>query len=61
MAELSGAVDFMKAQTAHYKEHPTKLEHVSGLPEKADAAPELLGLAALCHALMSANECLYVD
>jgi len=55
------AMDFVKAQTEHYKTHPAKLEHVAGTPEKKDADPALLGLTALCHALMSSNEFLYVD
>lgn len=58
--QLAGA-EFVKAQTEHYKATPAKLEKVSGPPEKADAAPELLGLTALCHALISSNEFLYVD
>ena len=61
MADEQEAVTFVKAQTEHYKATPAKLEKVSGPPEKADAAPELLGLTALCHALMSSNEFLYVD
>ena len=43
------------------KPNPAKLEHVTGPEEKAPAAPELLGLAAFCHALLSSNEFLYVD
>jgi cytochrome c553 len=61
MADEQEAVTFVKAQTEQYKATPAKLEKVSGPPEKADAAPELLGLTALCHALMSSNEFLYVD
>lgn len=61
MADQQDAVEFVKAQTAHYQAHPSKLEKVGGPPEKTDAAPGLLGLAALCHALMSSNEFLYVD
>lgn len=61
MADELEAVEFVRAQTAHYKTTPAKLEKVSGPPEKTNAAPELLGLAALCHALMSSNEFLYVD
>ena len=33
----------------------------AGSTATENAAPELLGLAALCHGLMSANEFLYVD
>ena len=61
MADEQEAVGFVKAQTEHYKATPTKLEKVNGPAEKTDAAPELLGLAALCHALLSSNEFLYVD
>lgn len=61
LADLDAAVEFVQAQVVHYKAHPTKLEHVNAPAEKSDAAPDLLGLAALCHALMSANEFLYVD
>lgn len=61
MADQLGAVDFVKEQTAYYKTHPVKLERVTGPLEKTDAAPDLLGLTALCHALMSSNEFLYVD
>ncbi len=61
MADAQEAVEFVKAQTAHYKATPAKLEHATGPAEKVDAAPELLALTALCHALMSANGFLYVD
>ncbi len=61
MAELDAAVEFVREQVRHYEAHPAKLEHVTGPAEKDDAKPGLLGLAALCHALMSANEFLYVD
>ncbi len=61
MADQQEAVAFIRAQTAHYKANPTKLERVNGTVEKDNAAPELLGLTALCHALMSSNEFLYVD
>lgn len=59
--DLKAAVGFVTAQTAHYYEHPAKLERVTGPAEKDNAAPDLLGLTALCHALVSANEFLYVD
>jgi len=61
MADEQEAAAFVRAQTVHYKAAPAKLERVGGPPDKSDAAPELLGLAALCHALMSSNEFLYVD
>jgi len=60
-AELQAAVEFVTAQTAYYAGHPAKLEHVTGPAEKENASAELLGLTALCHALMSANEFLYID
>jgi mono/diheme cytochrome c family protein len=59
--DVKAGVEFVAAQTEHYRQNPSKLETVTGPAEKEDAAPELLGLAALCHALMSANEFLYVD
>ncbi|HEY1082581.1 MAG TPA: DUF1553 domain-containing protein, partial [Prosthecobacter sp.] len=61
MSDAQEAVQFIRGQTEHYKTHPAKLEHVSGAPEKKDADPAFLGLAALCHALLSSNEFLYVD
>ena len=61
MADVQAAVEFVKAQTGHYKLTPAKLEHVTAPAEKDNAPAELLGLAALCHALMSGNEFLYVD
>ncbi len=61
MADAQAAVEFVKAQIAHYQANPAKLEHAIGPAEKNDAAPEWLGLAALCHALMSSNGFLYVD
>jgi hypothetical protein len=61
MAEEIGARDFIKAQTEHYTEHSAKFEFVVGPPAKDFAAPNTLALAALCHALMSTNEFLYVD
>lgn len=61
MSEVANASDFISAQTAHYKANPAPLEVAVGPVDKQPAAPELLGLAALCHALMSANEFLYID
>jgi hypothetical protein len=61
MADVQAAEEFVAAQTAHYKSHPAKLERVTGPAEAKDAAPELLGITAFCHALLSANEFLYVD
>ncbi len=59
--DLKSAAEFVEAQTGFYKEHPAKLEKIAGPAEKENADPELLGLTALAHALMSANEFLYVD
>ncbi len=61
MSDVQEALAFVTEQTNHYKTHPAKLEHVTGPAETKDASPELLGLTALCHALLSANEFLYVD
>ncbi|HSJ02926.1 MAG TPA: PSD1 and planctomycete cytochrome C domain-containing protein [Verrucomicrobium sp.] len=60
-AEITRATEFVQVQTEYYKTHPAPLEYASGPASKTNAAPDLLGLAALCHALMSANEFLYVD
>ncbi len=59
--EAKAGADFLSLQTEHYVAHPAKLEKAAGPPEKADAPPKLMGLAALAHALMSTNEFLYVD
>jgi len=59
--EAARSAEFVNAQTAYYKEHPSPLEYAVGPASKTNADPSLLGLAALCHALMSANEFLYVD
>ncbi len=59
--ERAKAVEFVKAQTAYYTENPAKFEHAVGPAEEENAPAETLGLAALCHALMSANEFLYLD
>ncbi|MEM7014272.1 MAG: DUF1549 and DUF1553 domain-containing protein, partial [Verrucomicrobiota bacterium] len=59
--DVSAAADFVIAQTAHYRANPTKLERQIGPAAEEEAAAELVGLASLCHALMSANEFLYVD
>ena len=61
MADVQEAQAFVTEQTNHYKAHPAKLEHVTGPAETKDASPEMLGLTALCHALLSANEFLYID
>ncbi|MEX2579768.1 MAG: PSD1 and planctomycete cytochrome C domain-containing protein [Verrucomicrobiales bacterium] len=59
--ERAAAAEFVAAQTAYYVENPAKLERSAGPAEEENAPPELLGLVALCHALMSANEFLYLD
>jgi len=59
--DLAAAAEFVKAQTEYYKANPAKLDKVAGPAEKENADPEFLGLTALCHALLSANEFLYVD
>jgi hypothetical protein len=59
--DARAAVEFVVAQTEHYRANPAKLDKAAGPAEKENAAPELMGLAAFCHALMSANGFLYVD
>lgn len=59
--ELASAVAFVTEQTAYYRENPVKREKVVGPAEKDNAPAELMGLAALGHALMSANEFFYLD
>lgn len=61
MADELAAVEFASAQTEHYKAHPAKLEFAVAPASKENAPADLLGLAALCHALLSSNEFLYVD
>jgi hypothetical protein len=60
-SEVLESVEFVKAQTEFYQSHPAPFEYAVGPPSKTNAAPELLGLAALCHVLMSGNEFLYID
>jgi hypothetical protein len=60
-AETGRSLQFVNAQTAWYKEHPSTLEYATAPTPKDNADPALLGLTALCHALMSANEFLYID
>jgi hypothetical protein len=59
--EREAAAQFVTMQTAHYTVNPAKQERTSGPAEKGDASARLLGLAAMGHALMSANEFLYLD
>ena len=61
MAEIEEALAFVQAQTEHYQKNPAIFDVATGPAPKTPAAPDLLGLAALCHALMSSNEFLYVD
>lgn len=60
-ADVQQSVEFIREQTAYYQTHPTPLESRIGTVEKKPADPALLGLTALCHALMSSNALLYVD
>ncbi|RBP35196.1 cytochrome c [Roseimicrobium gellanilyticum] len=60
-SDIEAGVKFVEEQVAFYKAHPAPLEYAVGPPSKQNADASLLGLAALCHALMSANEFLYVD
>lgn len=60
-SEMKACVAFVNAQTKFYQTHPAPLEYAVGPPSKDNADPGLLGLAALCHVLMSGNEFLYVD
>lgn len=59
--EREAALNFVTLQTAHYTVSPAKLEKVSGPVADGNAPARLLGLAALSHALVSANEFLYID
>lgn len=59
--EREAAMEFVALQTAHYTEHPAKAERLNGPAPTENAPPELLGLTAMGHALMSANEFLYLD
>jgi len=59
--EAESARAFLEVQTAYYREHPAPFEVVSGPAEKEAGEPELLALAALSQALLSANEFLYID
>ena len=61
MTDVQEAAAFIQAQTTHYEAHPAKLERSIGPAEKENAPASLLGLAALCHALLSSNAFLYVD
>ena len=61
MSEVEEALAFVEAQTEHYQKNPTSFDVSIGPAQTKPAAPELLGLAALCHALLSSNEFLYVD
>ncbi len=59
--EEKSGVAFLTAQTAHYSAEPSKFESVAGPAAKAAAPAQVMGFAALGHALMSANEFLYLD
>jgi cytochrome c553 len=59
--ELESGIAFLTMQTAHYTVEPAKFEKSAGPAEAAPAPARVMGLAALGHALMSANEFLYLD
>lgn len=60
-AEARQASDFLILQTAYYTVNPAGYETVSGPAKEGEPSARFLGLAALGHALMSANEFLYID
>ncbi len=60
-SDVQQSVEFVQAQTEYYKANPVPLEVQLGAASKTAADPALLGLTALCHALMSSNALLYVD
>lgn len=59
--ELEAGAAFLTMQTAHYTVEPAKFEKTAGPAETTAASARLMGAAALGHALMSANEFLYLD
>jgi len=59
--ELEAGAAFLTMQTAHYTVEPAKFEKTTGPAETTAASARLMGAAALGHALMSANEFLYLD
>jgi hypothetical protein len=59
--EKKQASDFLTMQTAYYTVNPSKYEVVSGPAKKEEPSARFLGYTALAHALMSANEFLYLD
>ncbi len=59
--EAEAAAAFLTMQTAHYTVEPAKFEKSAGPAEANPAPARVMGLAALGHALMSANEFLYLD
>ena len=59
--EREAAMQFVTLQTAHYIVHPAKPERSVGPAETVEAPARHLGVAAMAHALMSANEFLYLD
>jgi hypothetical protein len=59
--EVEAGIAFLTLQTAHYTVEPAKFEKVAGPAETTEAPARLMGMAALGHALMSANEFLYLD
>ncbi|MCG8601689.1 MAG: PSD1 and planctomycete cytochrome C domain-containing protein [Verrucomicrobiales bacterium] len=59
--ERQQASDFLTLQTAYYTVNPVGYESVAGPAKEGAPTARELGIAALGHALMSANEFLYVD
>jgi len=55
-AEVAAAVEFIEAQTIHFRDHASK-------PEKGKPAadPATDALANFCHVLLSSNRFLYID
>jgi len=59
--EAESAAAFLTMQTAHYTVAPAKFEKSAGPAEANPAPARVMGFASLGHALMSANEFLYID
>ena len=59
--EAKEASDFLTLQTAYYTVNPAQLEVSAGPVPAEMPSARFLGYTALAHALMSANEFLYLD
>ncbi|MCB1204217.1 MAG: PSD1 domain-containing protein [Verrucomicrobiae bacterium] len=59
--ELESGIAFLTMQTAHYMVEPARFEKSAGPIDPNPAPARVMGFAALGHALMSANEFLYLD